>query len=82
MSILIDQSTRVLVQGITGAQGTRDTKHCLDYGTRIVVRLANLVPKCLEIPSRRLCSWVSTTPLFSDALGESHRGVPKSSFDL
>jgi succinyl-CoA synthetase alpha subunit len=36
VSILIDETTRVLVQGITGAQGTRDTGHCLDYGTRIV----------------------------------------------
>lgn len=36
MSILIDAGTRVLVQAITGAQARTDTKHCLDYGTRIV----------------------------------------------
>ena len=36
MSILIDESTRVLVQGITGAQGRFDAKYCLAYGTRIV----------------------------------------------
>lgn len=36
MSILIDETTRVLVQGITGAQGTRDTGHCIEYGTRVV----------------------------------------------
>ena len=36
MSILIDDSTRVLVQGITGSQGRFDTKYCVAYGTNIV----------------------------------------------
>ena len=36
MSILIDAATRVLVQGITGAQARFDTEWCLRYGTRIV----------------------------------------------
>lgn len=36
MSILIDNSTRVVVQGITGSQGRFDAKYCLAYGTRIV----------------------------------------------
>ena len=36
MSILIDESTRVLIQGITGGQGRFDTRYCLDYGTKIV----------------------------------------------
>ncbi len=36
MSILIDENTRVLVQGLTGAQGRRDARFCLDYGTRVV----------------------------------------------
>ncbi|TAK81537.1 MAG: succinate--CoA ligase subunit alpha [Betaproteobacteria bacterium] len=36
MSILIDSSTRVLVQGATGAQARFDIRYCLDYGTRIV----------------------------------------------
>lgn len=35
MSILIDSETRVLVQGITGAQARRDIAHCRAYGTRI-----------------------------------------------
>ncbi len=35
MSILIDENTRVLVQGLTGAQGRRDARFCLDYGTKI-----------------------------------------------
>jgi succinyl-CoA synthetase alpha subunit len=36
VSILIDRSTRVLVQGITGAQGRYDARNCRAYGTEIV----------------------------------------------
>jgi succinyl-CoA synthetase alpha subunit len=36
MSILIDGSTKVLCQGITGSTGAFHTKGCLDYGTRMV----------------------------------------------
>jgi succinyl-CoA synthetase alpha subunit len=36
MSILIDGATRVIVQGITGAQGRFDVRYSLRYGTRIV----------------------------------------------
>ncbi len=36
MSILLDSSTRVLVQGITGRDGAFHTRQMLDYGTTIV----------------------------------------------
>ena len=36
MSILIDKSTRVLVQGITGRDGAFHTQQMLAYGTRVV----------------------------------------------
>lgn len=36
MSILIDQKTKVIVQGITGAAGSFHAKGCRDYGTQIV----------------------------------------------
>jgi succinyl-CoA synthetase alpha subunit len=36
MSILVDEATRVIVQGITGAQARLDTRFALDYGTLIV----------------------------------------------
>ncbi len=36
MSILIDQNTRVVVQGITGGEGTFHTERMLEYGTRVV----------------------------------------------
>jgi succinyl-CoA synthetase alpha subunit len=36
MSIFIDQNTKVLVQGITGREGSFHTKQCLEYGTAVV----------------------------------------------
>ena len=36
MSVLIDKSTRVLVQGLTGREGTFHAKGCAEYGTKIV----------------------------------------------
>jgi len=36
MSILIDKNTRVLIQGITGTEGTRTCKEMLAYGTKVV----------------------------------------------
>ena len=36
MSVLVDQKTRVLVQGITGREGSFHTRGCLEYGTQIV----------------------------------------------
>lgn len=36
MSILIDEQTRIIVQGITGWQASMDTKFSLEYGAKIV----------------------------------------------
>ncbi|HZP27180.1 MAG TPA: succinate--CoA ligase subunit alpha [Dehalococcoidia bacterium] len=36
MSILIDKSTRLLVQGITGKEGSFQTRRCIEYGTNVV----------------------------------------------
>jgi succinyl-CoA synthetase alpha subunit len=35
MSILIDESTRLLVQGITGSEGSFHTQRCMEYGTKV-----------------------------------------------
>jgi succinyl-CoA synthetase alpha subunit len=35
MSILIDENTRVVVQGITGGEGTFHTERMLEYGTKV-----------------------------------------------
>ena len=36
MSILVDKSTKLLVQGLTGKEGTFHAKACAEYGTKIV----------------------------------------------
>ena len=36
MAVLIDNETKVIVQGLTGTQGTFHTESALDYGTKIV----------------------------------------------
>ena len=36
MSILVDKNTRLVVQGITGGEGTFHTKQMIDYGTKVV----------------------------------------------
>src|SRR5207245_8883414 len=33
MSVLVDKSTRLVVQGITGSAGAFHTRQCMDYGT-------------------------------------------------
>ena len=36
MTILVDDSTRVLVQGITGGEGSFHTRQMVEYGTNVV----------------------------------------------
>ncbi|MHC1578285.1 MAG: succinate--CoA ligase subunit alpha [Dehalococcoidia bacterium] len=36
MSILVDENTRLLVQGITGSEGSFHTERCMEYGTNVV----------------------------------------------
>ncbi len=36
MSILVDENTRLLVQGITGGEGSFHTQRCIEYGTKVV----------------------------------------------
>jgi succinyl-CoA synthetase alpha subunit len=36
MSVLVDEDTRVVVQGITGGEGTFHTEQMLEYGTNVV----------------------------------------------
>lgn len=52
MSILVDENTRVVVQGITGGEGTFHTERMLEYGTKVV---AGVTPgkggqKHLDVP--------------------------------
>gem|GEM_PF-4410728 len=41
MAILINENTKVIVQGITGREGSRHTQYMLQYGTKI---LAGVTP--------------------------------------
>ncbi|MGB2696133.1 MAG: succinate--CoA ligase subunit alpha [Dehalococcoidia bacterium] len=36
MSILVNQSTRVVIQGITGREGSFQAQRCMEYGTKVV----------------------------------------------
>jgi len=36
VSILVDKGTRLLVQGITGGEGSFHTQRCIEYGTKVV----------------------------------------------
>src|SRR2546428_3834417 len=36
MSILVGSGTRLLVQGITGKEGSFQTRRCIEYGTKVV----------------------------------------------
>src|SRR5947199_10441712 len=36
MSILVDKNTRLVVQGITGKEGTFHTRQMVEYGTNVV----------------------------------------------
>ena len=52
MSVLIDKNTRVLVQGLTGREGSFHAQQMLDYGTKVV---AGVTPgkggtKHLDVP--------------------------------
>jgi len=36
MSVLVNSATRVLIQGITGKEGSFQAQRCIDYGTKVV----------------------------------------------
>ena len=36
MSILVDENTRVVVQGITGSEGSFHTRQMVAYGSKVV----------------------------------------------
>ena len=36
MSVLVNENTRLIVQGITGKEGTFHAKGCAEYGTKVV----------------------------------------------
>jgi succinyl-CoA synthetase alpha subunit len=63
MSILINKTTRVLCQGITGSYGSFHTKGCLDYGTQMVGGVT---------PGKGGTMWEGRLPIFN-AVAEAVR---------
>ncbi|HBI23614.1 MAG TPA: succinate--CoA ligase subunit alpha [Nitrospiraceae bacterium] len=91
MSILVNKSTRLMVQGITGKEGSFHTSACMEYGTNIVagvtpgkggmdfegVPVFNTVGEAIEAAKPNV-SMVFVPPAFAaDAIMESvEAGIP------
>ena len=60
MSILLDDTTRVVVQGITGSEGTFHTKRNLAYGTKVVAGVT---------PGKGGQKWEDQVPVFDTVAG-------------
>ena len=91
MSILVNKSTRLMVQGITGKEGSFHTSACMEYGTNIVagvtpgkggmdfegVPVFNTVGEAIEA-AKPYVSMVFVPPAFAaDAIMESvEAGIP------
>jgi len=56
MSILIDENTRLLIQGITGGEGSFYTRGCIDYGTNVVAGVT---------PGKGGTKWEDKVPVFN-----------------
>jgi succinyl-CoA synthetase alpha subunit len=53
--ILVDDTTRVLVQGITGREATFHARRCIDYGTKVVAGVT---------PGKGGTMWEDSVPVF------------------
>lgn len=65
MSVLVDKNTRVVVQGITGKEGSFHTAQALEYGTKVVAGVT---------PGKGGTSWEGKVPVFDtvrDAVRET-----------
>ena len=51
MSILVDRNTKLLVQGLTGREGSFHATRCVEYGTNLVAGVT---------PGRGGTVWVAT----------------------
>ena len=56
MSILVDENTRLLVQGITGREGSFHALRCMEYGTNLVAGVT---------PGRGGTMWEEKVPVFN-----------------
>ena len=58
MSILLNENTRLLIQGITGKEGSLHTRRCIEYGTNVVAGVT---------PGRGGRLWEDEVPVFNTA---------------
>jgi succinyl-CoA synthetase alpha subunit len=56
MSILLNQDTRLLIQGITGREGSLHARRCIEYGTNVVAGVT---------PGRGGRLWEDAVPVFN-----------------
>ena len=56
MSILVNKNTRVVVQGITGKEGSFHAKQCLEYGTQVVAGVT---------PGKGGARWEEKVPIYN-----------------
>ena len=56
MSILVDENTRLLVQGITGGEGSFHARGCIEYGTNVVAGVT---------PGKGGMMWENRVPVFN-----------------
>ncbi len=88
MSILVDNDTRVVVQGITGGEGTFHTRQMLEYGTKVVagvtpgkggtthlnVPVFNTIPQAVEQTGANTSCIFVPPPFAADAIMEAADG--------
>ena len=56
MSILVNENTRLMVQGLTGREGTFHALRCMEYGTNLVAGVT---------PGRGGTTWEEKVPVFN-----------------
>ena len=55
MSILVDINSRIVVQGITGKEGSFHAQRCIDFGTNVVAGVT---------PGKGSTSFMDSVPIF------------------
>ena len=69
MSILVNENSRIVVQGITGREGGNHARRCVEYGTKVVAGVT---------PGRGGTMWEDSVPVFNsinDAVREAGANV-------
>ena len=71
MSILVDINSRIVVQGITGKEGSFHAQRCIDFGTNVVAGVT---------PGKGSTLFMDSVPIF-DTLEQAIDYVKKNKLD-